>query len=265
MGHVPHGPAAPRAGRRRGWRRSATPAGTTARAYGVYYPEARIDGVEIDPPSPPSAGAGSASSDNPGLTVHTADARPYLASTNARYDLILVDAYRQPYVPFYLATREFFRLCRQRLAPGGIVALNVSTVPGDHRLADAIAGTLRTEFPQVVTWQALRFNQFVVGLTRPLPRAVMTARLAAAPSDLLPDTRLFARDLREAAPAAAAVDRRPLPRRVGHRPHDRRLRCCAARRPPRTSSPPRPPVPESARGQVPPRAPPGLAAPPPGK
>ena len=134
--------------------------------------------------------------------MHTADARPFLADTDARYDLILIDAYRQPYVPFYLATREFFRLCRQRLAPGGIVALNVSTVPGDHRLADAIAGTLRTEFPQVVTWQALRFNQFVVGLTTPLPRAVMTARLAAAPRDLLPITGLFARDFREAAPAA---------------------------------------------------------------
>ena len=127
-------------------------------------------------------------------------------------------------MPFYLATREFFRLCRQRLAPGGIVALNVSTVPGDHRLAEGIAGTLRTEFPQVVTWQALRFNQFVVGLTAPLSRAAMTARLASAPHDLLPDTRLFARDLREAAPAADAVDRRPLPGRVGHRPHDRRLR-----------------------------------------
>ncbi len=104
--------------------------------------------------------------------MHTADARPFLASTATKYDLILIDAYRQPYVPFYLATREFFRLCRQRLAPGGIVALNVSTVPGDHRLAEGIAGTLRTEFPQVVTWQALRFNQFVVGLTAPLSRAV---------------------------------------------------------------------------------------------
>ena len=175
-------------------------AGTTARAYGVYYPQARIDGVEIDPAVTAVGRRWFGLDDNPNLTVHTADARPYLASTDARYDLILVDAYRQPYVPFYLATREFFRLCWQRLAPGGIVALNVSTVPGDHRLADAIAGTLRAEFPQVVTWQALRFNQFVVGLTKPLPRAVMTARLAAAPHDLLPDTRLFARDLQEAAP-----------------------------------------------------------------
>jgi hypothetical protein len=37
-------------------------------------------------------------------------------------------------------------------------------VPGDRRLAEAVAGTLAAELPQVVTWQALRFNQLVVGL-----------------------------------------------------------------------------------------------------
>jgi spermidine synthase len=172
-------------------------AGTTARAFGVYYPQTRIDGVELDPAVSDVGRRWFGLDDNPRLTVHTADARPFLASTDARYDLIMVDAYRQPYVPFYLATREFFRLCRQRLAPGGMIALNVSTVPGDDRLARGIAGTLRAEFPQVVTWQALRFNQFVVGLTVPLTRAEATARLAAAPRDVLPLTRLFARDLRE--------------------------------------------------------------------
>jgi len=176
-------------------------AGTTARAFGVYFPDAAIDGIEIDPAVSAAGRRFFGLDDNPRLTVHTADARPFLGATRRRYDLILIDAYRQPYVPFYLATREFFELCRRRLQPGGIVALNVSTVPGDDRLARAIAGTLRTEFPQVVTWQALRFNQFVVGLTAPQPRAVLTARLAAAPADLLPITRLFARDLREAAPA----------------------------------------------------------------
>ena len=175
--------------------------GTTARAFGVYYPGAHIDGVEIDPAVSAAGRRFFGLGDNPRLTVVTADARPFLAASHEKYDLILVDAYRQPYVPFYLATREFFRLARQRLAPGGLIALNVSTVPGDHRLAAAIAGTLATEFPQVVTWQALRFNQFVVGLTAPQSRAGLTARLLAAPPAILPDSRLFARDLRPASPA----------------------------------------------------------------
>ena len=44
------------------------------------------------------------------MRLIAADGRPFLERTGKRYDLIVVDAYRQPYVPFYLATAEFFRL-----------------------------------------------------------------------------------------------------------------------------------------------------------
>ena len=199
-------------------------AGTTARAYGVYYPQARIDGVELDPAVTAAGRRWFGLGDNPRLTVHTADARPYLASSGARYDLILIDAYRQPYVPFYLATREFFRLCRQRLAPGGIVCLNVSTVPGDHRLAEGIAGTLRTRVPA---------GPHLAGAAlQPVRRGPHGAALAGA--DQRPPGRGAARPrarhaaLRPRLPrglrGSGPMDRRPLPRRVGHRPHDRRLR-----------------------------------------
>jgi hypothetical protein len=132
--------------------------------------------------------------DNPRLRVITADARPFLRRTRDRYDLIVVDAYRQPYVPFYLATREFFRLVRERLTPGGIVVLNVAAVPDDKRLVHAVSGTLATEFPQVLEWPALRFNSFVIGLTRPLSRQERSRRLASGPRDLAPLRKLLARD-----------------------------------------------------------------------
>ena len=173
----------------------------------MYYPEARIDGVELDPAVSAVGRRYFGLDDNPRLTVHTADARPFLRRHDARYDLIFVDAYRQPYVPFYLATREFFRLCRERLAPGGVVALNVSTVPGDDRLAKAVAGTLRAEFPQVITWQALRFNQFVVGSRQPLPRAVATAPVHGARATSCPS--------HASSPATCG---RPSARRIGPGP-----------------------------------------------
>ena len=53
----------------------------------------------------------------PNLHTYTADARPFLRRSTRRYDLIVVDAYRQPYIPFYLATREFFALAREHLTP----------------------------------------------------------------------------------------------------------------------------------------------------
>ncbi len=175
--------------------------GTTARAMGVYYPQAEIDGVELDPAVTEAGRRYFGLGDNPRLHVHTADARPFLRRSDGGYDLIVIDAYRPPYVPFYLATREFFELVRERLAPGGIVALNVASVPGDTRLARGIATTLAAELPAVWTWQALRFNQIVIGLERPLPRDELARRLNAVRGDLAPLTRLVARDLRPARPS----------------------------------------------------------------
>ena len=177
-------------------------AGTTARALGVYYPAAAIDGVELDAAVTRVGRRWFGLGDNPRLTVHTADARPFLRRTEARYDLIVVDAYHQPYVPFYLATREFFRLARERLAPGGVLALNVATVPGDDRLVRDIAGTVRREFDQVLVWPALRFNAAVIALDRPAPPPVLRRRLRHGPADLAVLRDLLARD----AEPAAAID-----------------------------------------------------------
>jgi len=170
--------------------------GTTARALGVYYPDANVDGVELDPAVSRVGRRYFGMGDNPRLTVHDADARPFLRSTDARYDLIVVDAYRQPYVPFYLATREFFRLVREHLRPGGVVALNVAAVPDDKRLVDAVGGTLAADFPQVLEWPALRFNTIVLGLTEPLSSDELASRLTSGPADLAPLRELLARDAR---------------------------------------------------------------------
>ena len=176
--------------------------GTTARAFGVFYPAARVDGVELDPAVTAVGRRYFGLDDNPRLRVFTEDARPFLRRTDTRYDLILVDAYRPPYVPFYLATREFFELVRSRLHPGGMVAINVATVPDDHRLAEGIGGTMATVFPEVLGWQALRFNRLVVGLTRPMPRTVLERRLASLAPRLRSLGAIFAAGNRLVRPAA---------------------------------------------------------------
>jgi spermidine synthase len=176
--------------------------GTTARALGVYYPRAAVDGVELDPAVTRVGRRYFGLGDNPRLTVHTADARPYLRAAKARYDLVVVDAYHQPYVPFYLATREFFRLAKDRLAPGGILALNVAATPDDKRLVTSISGTLATEFPQVLAWPALHFNTIVLGLTQPVTRSALVHRLRTGPRRLAPLRRLLAQEATPVAPAS---------------------------------------------------------------
>jgi len=187
-------------------------AGTTARALGVYYPEAEVDGVELDPAVSEVGRRYFGMDDIPELTVHDADARPFLRRSDDLYDLIVVDAYHQPYVPFYLATREFFALVRERLAPGGIVALNVAAVPDDDRLVRAIGRTIAAELPQVLEWPALRFNTLVLGLTEPLAENELRRRLRSGPADLTPLRNLLARDVRslEASGRAWTDDRAPV-------------------------------------------------------
>jgi spermidine synthase len=187
-------------------------AGTTARALGVYYPEARIDGVELDPAVSAVGRRYFGMDEIASLVVHDADARPFLRRADERYDLIVVDAYHQPYVPFYLATREFFALVRERLAPGGIVALNVAAVPDDDRLVRAIGRTIAAELPQVLEWPALRFNTLVLGLTEPLSGEELRRRLRSGPADLTPLRDLLARDVRplEASGSPWTDDRAPV-------------------------------------------------------
>ena len=177
--------------------------GTTARALGVFYPDAAVDGVELDPAVSDVGRRFFGMDENPRLTVHDADARPFLRRTGERYDLIVADAYHQPYVPFYLATREFFELARERLAPGGILALNVASVPGDTSLLDGITGTLLHEFEDVAVWPALRFNKIVLAFDEGPSPAEVAARLEDGPAELAPLRRLLARQLEPVTEKAA--------------------------------------------------------------
>jgi spermidine synthase len=125
-------------------------AGTTARGYGHFFPRARVDGVEIDPQLEEIGRRYFDMASNPNLTVYNQDARPWLRRSGTAYDVIVVDAYRQPYVPFYLATREFFELVSDRLAPGGVVVINVGHPEGNDDLETVVGRTLSAVFPSVL-------------------------------------------------------------------------------------------------------------------
>ncbi|HYA00900.1 MAG TPA: fused MFS/spermidine synthase [Candidatus Binatia bacterium] len=144
--------------------------GTTARAYSVFYPQAHIDGVELDPTVTRLCRQYMGLGSIPNLTVITADGRPFLAETRAMYDLIVVDAYQQPYIPFQLATREFFDLCRQHLNAGGALALNMERIPGDDSLDRTIESTVAASLPDAWVWPALRLNELVLAFNDPVVR-----------------------------------------------------------------------------------------------
>lgn len=122
--------------------------GTTARAYGHFLPSTRIDAVELDG-RVSDIGRRLFGLRAPHMRLITADARPFLRTSRGGYEAIFVDAYRQPYVPFYLTTREFFELARRRLTPSGALVINVGHPTTSSTLEKALSATLRSVFASV--------------------------------------------------------------------------------------------------------------------
>jgi spermidine synthase len=158
--------------------------GTVGRAYGVYWPDVNVLGIELDGDVTAAGRRYLGLGDNPRVRVATADGRTYLEGHDTLYDAIFLDAFRQPYIPFYLTTQEFWSLTLQRLAPGGMVMANVGRVPGDDRLPDAIAGTMATRFASVYEWPSGDFNVIVAAFSTPVTKAELVARLGLAPAGL---------------------------------------------------------------------------------
>ncbi len=158
-------------------------AGTVARAYGHYFPATRVDAVELDGELT-AIGRRFFDLRGPKLHFYTADARPWLEQSGDRYDAIFLDAYRQPYIPFYLLTREFFALVRAHLHSGGVLIVNVGHVPGSDALERVVSATLQAAFPFVMRDHFSPYNSLVLASAAPLSgRRILTAA-SRLPSDL---------------------------------------------------------------------------------
>ena len=174
-------------------------AGTTARAYGRLFPATRIDGVEIDSELS-EIGRRYFGMRNPRLRLHHEDARPYLRRTDARYDVIALDTYRQPYIPFYLSTVEFFELAHDRLGPGGVVLVNVGHPERQEGLEKVLTATMEEAFAHVVRDPIEDANTILAASDGPLSASRLRAAIPSLPAGL-----------RGTARAAAARIEPPLP------------------------------------------------------
>jgi spermidine synthase len=143
-------------------------AGSTARAYGHYWPGTQVDGVEIDPELSQVGYDYFDMGSNPDLTIYNEDARPWLRRSEGGYDAIFVDAYRQPYLPFYLATKEFFQLAHDRMRPGGVLVVNAGHPEGSDALETALGGTMSAVFPHVLRAPIEVTNTMLVASDAPL-------------------------------------------------------------------------------------------------
>ncbi len=155
-------------------------AGTIAKQYTAVYGPIPIDGWEIDPRII-EVGRSYFDMNEPNLNAYAQDGRWGLVHSDERYTVIGVDAYRLPYIPFHLTTREFFQVARDHLEDEGVLVINVGRTPTDRRLVDALASTLQTVFPSVFVVDVPQtFNTIIVATARPAEVDELLANYKAA-------------------------------------------------------------------------------------
>ena len=141
--------------------------GTTARQATAVFGPIPIDGFELDP-AIIRVGREYFDMNEPNLNAIAQDGRWGLAHSSKRYTIIGVDAYRPPYIPWHLTTREFFQTARDHLTEDGALVINVGRAPNDRRLIDGLVSTIRTVFPSVYVMDLPgTFNSIVYATAQP--------------------------------------------------------------------------------------------------
>lgn len=120
--------------------------------------------------------------DDPRVEVILGDARNHLWLTDARYDVIISEP-SNPWIAGVadLFTIEFFRLCRERLADGGVACIWLETYNMDSRTAGSIIGTFHAVFPEMSIWVPMEQDLLLIGHKGPpsLDCRALAGRMAA--------------------------------------------------------------------------------------
>ncbi|MEP2946747.1 MAG: fused MFS/spermidine synthase [Lentilitoribacter sp.] len=85
------------------------------------------------------------------LDIVEQDGRIYLTRNKEKHDIIIVDAYRGPFVPFHLLTKQFYELSAKRLNEGGVMVQNIEP---STMLFDAAIATISDVFDHVDLFEA---------------------------------------------------------------------------------------------------------------
>ena len=89
-----------------------------------------------------------------------------------------MDAYRPPYIPWHMTTREFFQAAYDHLSERGALVINVGRAPNDRSLIDGLATTIAAVFPSVYVMDIPgTFNSMVYATRKPTHREDLNANM----------------------------------------------------------------------------------------
>ncbi len=98
--------------------------GTYATQLSNYFDNINVEGVEIDDKITDLAHRYFQLPDETKVTTY--DGRAYLAATDQKYDVIMVDAYQDITIPFQMSSVEFFTMVKEHLKENGVMVVNMN-------------------------------------------------------------------------------------------------------------------------------------------
>jgi spermidine synthase len=137
--------------------------GTFAKECKYYFPDSRIDGVEIDEKIVQLSREYFDLKEDE-ATVYVNDGRTFLAGREAgMYDIIMVDAYHDITIPFHMSTKEFFAEVKQHLNPGGVILININLrSEKSTEIVDYLTQTLKTNMNKVYKYNVPHTTNTIV-------------------------------------------------------------------------------------------------------
>ena len=149
-------------------------------------PQAQIDSVELDPSVAKVARQFFGFSPAPHSAVVIEDGRVYVKRAQKqgkKYDLVILDAFDQVYVPEHMLTKEYLLEVKSLLAPGGVLAANTFST---SKLYDAESATYASVFGPFYNLKTE--NRVILASNGPLPAI---AQIKANAQQVEPKLKVF--------------------------------------------------------------------------
>lgn len=127
--------------------------GTYAKQIKRFFPNASIDGVEIDPTIAELSKEYFELKEGE-ATIYINDGRAFLKSMDTKkYDVIMVDAYHDITIPFHMSTIEFFTDVKEHLKENGVIVTNLNMRSETNtEMTDYLTQTIKHVMKKVYTY-----------------------------------------------------------------------------------------------------------------
>ena len=152
-------------------------AGTLPKFFARAFPECQVDVAELDAKVVEVAHKYFFLPEMPNLHITVMDGRQFVKKSKEKYDLVVLDAYRDDMIPFHLLTRDFLDELKEKLADNAVVVSNIA-IQGDRQLYPWVLQTYQSAFATVMEANVPgTINKVLVARTA--ASAVTSADLAA--------------------------------------------------------------------------------------